>query len=96
MRAKNVDANQVAVVAALRAAGATVQHLHEVGQGCPDLLIGIAGSNYLIEVKNPAAGGALNDEQVKWHRRWRGHAMVITSPLQAFAFARDLSKVARR
>lgn len=91
MRARNVDANQRAVVEALRAAGATVQHLHEVGQGCPDLLIGFAGKNYLVEVKNAAAGGSLNAEQVKWHRAWRGHVMVITSPEQGFDFVRDLA-----
>ena len=46
---KSVDANQPEIVAALRAAGATVQHLHEVGQGCPDILAGFRGRNYLID-----------------------------------------------
>ncbi len=92
MRAKNVDANQPAIVAALRAAGATVQHLHEVGEGCPDLLIGFHGRNYLVEVKNAEAGGSLNAEQVKWHRSWRGHVAVFTSPRQAFEFVRELAR----
>lgn len=35
-RKARVDANQSEVVAAFRAAGATVQHLHMVGGGCPD------------------------------------------------------------
>lgn len=35
-RKARVDANQSEVVAALRAVGATVQHLHMVGGGCPD------------------------------------------------------------
>lgn len=92
MRAKQVDANQAAVVAALRAAGATVQHLHEVGQGCPDLLVGFRGRNYLVEIKNAAAGGSLNAEQVKWHRAWRGHVAVFTSPEQGFDFVRSLAR----
>ena len=41
MRAKRVDQNQKDVVKALRDSGAYVFHLHEVGQGCPDLLVGI-------------------------------------------------------
>lgn len=96
MRARNVDQNQVAVVSALRAAGATVQHLHEVGQGCPDLLVGIAGLNVLIEVKNAAAKGTLNPEQVQWHADWRGQVAVVTSPVQAFNLVRELAREARR
>lgn len=96
MRAHNVDKNQVAIVAALRAAGATVQHLHEVGAGCPDLLVGIAGRNVLLEVKNLAAKGELNAEQVKWHRNWRGQVQVITTASQAFNFVRQLENEARR
>lgn len=92
MRARNVDRNQSAVVEALRAAGATVQHLHEVGQGCPDLLVGFGGRNYLVEVKNAAAGGSLNDEQKKWHRQWRGQVTVLTTPEQGFDFVRSLAR----
>jgi hypothetical protein len=92
MRARNVDKNQSAIVEALRAAGATVQHLHEVGAGCPDLLVGFHGRNYLVEVKNAAAGGSLNAEQVKWHRQWRGDVRVFTSPEQAFDFVRELAR----
>ena len=91
--ARQVDANQVAVVAALRAAGAPVQHLLEVGQGVPDLLVGIGGSNYLIEVKDgrkPASAQALTPDQVAWHRQWRGQVMVITTANDAFRWASSL------
>ena len=40
MRAARVDDNHVAVVEALRKAGAMVQSLAAVGDGVPDLLIG--------------------------------------------------------
>lgn len=40
MRAAKVDKNQPEIVEALRAEGAVVQHLHAVGVGCPDLLVG--------------------------------------------------------
>ena len=39
-RAARTDANQAEIVAALRGVGASVQPLHAVGQGCPDLLVG--------------------------------------------------------
>lgn len=97
--AKQVDANQTAVVAALRAAGATVQHLHAVGQGCPDLLIGINGRNFLVEVKDgakPPSAQRLNPDQEAWHREWRGQVTVLTSARQAFDFARELMRGARR
>lgn len=51
-RAARVDAPQVEIVAALRAAGAIVVHLHQVGQGCPDLLLAAGGRFGLLELKN--------------------------------------------
>ncbi len=35
-----VDTNQADIVAALRAAGASVADMHELGHGYPDLLVG--------------------------------------------------------
>lgn len=81
MRAAKVDINQPAIVAALRDAGASVEPLHRVGAGCPDLLVGIRGQNYLLEVKN--GKGKLNDIQQKWHPAWRGQVAVVTTPEEA-------------
>jgi len=53
-RAARIDANQPAIIAALRSIGATVQPLHAVGGGCPDLLVGLRGRNILMEVKDGA------------------------------------------
>lgn len=98
--AKQVDSNQVEVVAALRAAGATVLHLHEVADGCPDLLIGIAGINALIEIKDghkPPSAQRLTPDQVSFHRTWRGMPVkVVTSGTQAFEYARSLVGGAKR
>ncbi len=74
-RAAKVDRNQSEIVAALRKAGATVEPLHQVGGGCPDLLVGWRGINHLIEIKDGAArksARALNDTQVDWHGAWKG------------------------
>jgi len=75
MRAAKVDANQKEIVAALRAVGATVQHLHMVGRGCPDILVGYSGKNYLIEIKT--VRGELTPQEGRFIADWRGQVCVI-------------------
>ena len=79
-RAARVDANQPEIVAALRAIGATVQHLHAVGQGCPDLLVGLRGENWLIEVKDgdkPPSKQRLTEDEADWITNWNGAPVII-------------------
>lgn len=79
-RAAKVDRNQAEIVTALRGIGATVQPLHAVGQGCPDLLVGWRGVNILIEVKdwkNPPSKRVLNDLQEEWHGGWKGQVAKV-------------------
>jgi lambda repressor-like predicted transcriptional regulator len=75
--AARTDANQAEIVAALRAAGCSVVSLHRVGDGVPDLLVGRAGKNWLLEVKIPGRG--LNEKQKDWHRAWGGQRAVVTT-----------------
>ena len=85
-RAAKVDENQSEIVKALRAAGASVQPLHAVGQGCPDLLIGFRGKNLLFEVKDGAkvpSAKRLTDDQSEWHAEWRGNVFVVESAEEA-------------
>jgi len=80
MRAAKIDANHEQVVTALRAAGATVQSLANVGKGVPDLLVGYQGQTLLLEVKDghkPPSKRALNEDQLRWHGRWNGGALAI-------------------
>lgn len=80
MRAARIDANQTQIVKALRKAGCTVQHLHSVGKGCPDLLVGRAGVNYLLECKDGAKAASaqkLTPDQVVWHGCWGGSVAVV-------------------
>ena len=82
-RAARVDDNQPAVVKKLREAGATVQPLHAVGDGCPDLLVGYRGENILLEVKDgskPPSKRKLTDDQIEWHGSWSGRVYVVNSP----------------
>ena len=82
-RAAKVDANQTEIVDALRRVGASVQPLHMVGQGCPDLLVGYFDRNFLLECK--VGKGKLTDDQKTWHGDWRGQAFIVRSPEEALA-----------
>jgi hypothetical protein len=82
-RAAKVDANQAAIVEALRKCGCSVLSLAAIGKGAPDLLIGLRGKNVLAEVKNPDTRGKLNDLQNDWHTKWAGQVLTVTSPEDA-------------
>jgi hypothetical protein len=85
-RAAKVDRNQSEIVDALRAIGCTVQPLHSVGKGCPDLLIGYGGKNLLLEIKDgnkPACARKLTSDQVVWHQAWKGSVIVVCSVEEA-------------
>lgn len=92
-RAAKVDAGQGEIVFALLAIGATVQSLAAIGRGCPDLLVGYRGRNYLLEVKAPPGpdggtsghGRQLGPDQVKWHRAWSGQVATVRTTDEAFA-----------
>lgn len=92
--AAKTDANQAEIVAALRAMGATVQPLHAVGKGCPDLLVGFRGVNHLIEVKDFRASAKdrrLRDTQEDWHAGWKGRVSVAETPEAAMAIVAGLA-----
>lgn len=87
---KKVDANQRSIVQELRARGMSVQHLHEVGKGCPDILVGVSRvgkdrvllENYLFEIKDPAkppSATRLTKDETRWHSCWLGQVSVVYS-----------------
>lgn len=73
------DANQPDIVRALRQTGCTVEILD--GKGIPDLLVGKAGINFLMECKTK--DGTLTPDQVAFHRDWRGQKAIVRTPLEA-------------
>ena len=85
-RAAKVDANQEQIVQALRACGATVQSLANVGKGVPDLLVGYQGKTLLLEVKDgrlaPSAR-RLTEDQLVWHGAWRGGPLAVVDGVDA-------------
>lgn len=93
-RAANIDSNQNEIVDALRAAGASVEpKLSRVGEGVPDLLVGIRGVTTVMEVKDgkkTASRKKLNDDEKKWHAEWRGSKFVVESIEQALAALNSL------
>ncbi len=85
-RRARVDANQPAIVRALRELGATVLHLHAVGHGCPDLLVGWKGSNFLLEVKDPTKKPSqrqLTEDEKAIHLAWQGQIAVVETAGEA-------------
>lgn len=86
--AKRVDANQKLIVDTFRAIGATVQIISMVGKGCPDIIVGYQGVNYLIEIKDgkkPPSGQKLTEHEQKFHDSWKGHVCLIRSCDEAIA-----------
>lgn len=73
-----VDANQNAIVKILRQMGASVTITSAMGDGFPDTVVGIRGSNYLVEIK-PDAKAKLTPAQVVFHQTWRGQIHVVRS-----------------
>jgi Holliday junction resolvase len=82
--AAKIDANQTAVVAALRQAGAVVHSLAAVGKGMPDLMVLMRGTTMLMEVKDGAkvkSKQKLTPAQIEFHRTWTGGPLsVVDSP----------------
>ena len=75
-----VDDNQAQIVAELRQCGVTVQHLHMVGQGCPDIMCGWHNRTYVFEIKDPdkpPSKRRLTEDEEKWHEEWGGQVDII-------------------
>jgi len=75
---KRVDNNQTQIVKALRDMGCTVEHLHTVGKGCPDIIVGFKARNFLLEIKD-GDKKVLTPDQFNWHRLWKGQVNVVTN-----------------
>ena len=72
---KKVDKNQPEIIKQARSLGISVQSLHEIGKGCPDVLFGYAGINIFAEIKD--GKNDLNELQVPYHESWNGQICTI-------------------
>jgi hypothetical protein len=85
-RAARIDANQPEIVDALREVGASVQILSAVGHGCPDILVGYNGHNYVIEIKDgskPPSARRLTEDEDEWSDEWKGQWCVAENVSEA-------------
>lgn len=89
MRVRKVDANQAAIVQALRKAGAEVTHLHTLGRGVADILVSFRQRWLVMELKRDAKAKLTEDEAV-WIGRQRAPVYVVTSPLEAIRFLQEI------
>jgi len=73
------DDNEVEIVNALRAIGASVAHLSS--KGIPDLLVCFRNKLYLMEVKKPK--GKLTPDQIKFYDNWKGEIHIVRTAQEA-------------
>lgn len=80
-RAAKVDGNQAEIVEALRGIPeCSVLVLSAVGEGCPDIMVGYRGFNFLFEIKDPtqpAHRHELTDDQKTFHAAWTGQVQKV-------------------
>lgn len=85
-RNARIDDNHAEIVKALRAIGCSVVSLAPLGNGCPDLLVGIFGRNLLLEVKDGAkcpSARKLTVLEKEFHETWKGRVCVVENAEQA-------------
>ena len=70
-----------------------MQDLARVGDGCPDILVGVAGRNILMEIKDGSKSRSrrgLTPDQVAWHAAWRGQKTVVESVDDAIGIINEI------
>lgn len=79
---KRVDANQAEIVEALRAVGCSVAITSDLGKGFVDIVVGRAGANFLMEIKDGRKSKSkrkLTPAEREFHQAWRGQVCVVKS-----------------
>lgn len=77
---KRVDANQASLVALLRKIGFRVLILSSVGDGVPDLLVGLNEKLRFCEVKDgrkPLSAQKLTPDQEVFFQEWDGYCTIL-------------------
>jgi len=86
MTIAKVDYNQCDITLALRKLGASVCLIHTVGNGCPDMVVGYRGENFLLELKDgskPKNKQRLTRDEERWHEKWKGQVAVVKDIYEA-------------
>lgn len=77
-----VDAVQKEIVEACQKIGASIISLTPIGAGCPDLLVGFRGKNFLFECKTTKKS-VLTQDQTVLHKTFKGKIFVVYSIIEA-------------
>ena len=88
---KKSDSTQAAIVKTLRDLGAFVFSLHEVGRGCPDILVSFRGHWRLAEIKSDKKW-KLTPAQKEFHALCGAPIAILTCPDDAIAWVRGLMR----
>jgi len=80
MIAKKVDINQKKIVDTLRKLGCSVFVTSSIGQGFPDLVVGIRKETYLVEIKTEK--GTYTKTQLKFYANWRGGNVITLRSIE--------------
>jgi len=80
--ARRIDTNHTQVVKKLRELGATVFDASRMGQGFPDLVIGINGKTVLVEIKS-GEEKKFTEAQLKFMENWKGSTVVRINDLES-------------
>ena len=76
------DGNHKEIIQAFRDLGASVFDTASLGSGFPDIVIGMKGSNVLVEIKDgslPPSKRKLTPDEIKFHELWRGKVVIINN-----------------
>lgn len=95
--ANRVDDNQRDIVKTFRDIGFSVLILSDVGKGCPDILVGFRGMNYLVEIKDGAKSPSkqrLTPHEDEFHQSWRGQVIIIRSINEVLKFVSTITRPA--
>ena len=85
-RAARTDHNHTNIVACLRSMGVSVVSLAAVGNGVPDLLIGVPKQNVLVEIKDgskPPSQRKRTKAQQEFFDHWPGPVHMVKSEDEA-------------
>lgn len=86
-RRARVDVNQPQIVDAFRKLNYSVLHMHTLGRGAPDILVGKRGHSYPVEIKASSRDRLTADEEAFWSG-WLGSLLLITSVDEVIEFDR--------
>ena len=97
---KKVDRNHSEIVEAFRThPNVSVFSTAALGDGVPDLIVGLDGITFLVEIKDgtkPPSKKKLNPLQQSWHKNWNGSEVrIVTSVSEAHQFVENIRKARR-